>query len=71
MEIIKHQPVFFTATIKNWNCLLKPEKYLAQVGVPTTTARVVCLAAHRGVINEKKINAASPTRFITILLSIE
>ena len=35
---------------------------LAEVCVPTTTARVVCLAAHIGVINEKKINAASPTR---------
>jgi REP element-mobilizing transposase RayT len=27
MEIIKHHPVFFTATIKNWRKLLKPEKY--------------------------------------------
>ena len=35
---------------------------LAEVCVPTTTARVACLAAHKGVINEKKINAASPTR---------
>jgi len=27
MEIIKHHPVFFTATIKNWKRLLQPEKY--------------------------------------------
>src|ERR1700751_509008 len=27
MEIINYHPVFFTATIKDWKNLLKPEKY--------------------------------------------
>ena len=27
MEIMMHHPVFFTATIRDWKMLLKPDKY--------------------------------------------